>query len=198
LVGTDDVRAALRQEVTRLPDAPNYLVICVGATGAWPELEVGFAAIGAVIEASTTGLQGYVTTELSTEEQTGIRNAAGIPSADIPMAVVSLGRPSGSSDVRATESADADLGLSVEHGITNGADMTIHYTLPVASAVDLAVYDCLGRRLAMLLDVVQDRGPHTASWACRDDRGRQVLSGVYFCQLKAAGQSKTAQVVVVR
>jgi hypothetical protein len=198
LIGAADVRAALRQNVSRLPDAPDYFVICVGATGAWPELEVGFAAIGAVLEASTMGLRGNVTTDLSAAEQTGIRTATGIPAADIPIAVVSLGRSPDSADVPATRSVDAGLGLSIERAVTDGSGVPIHYTIPAETRVDLAVYDCAGRRVAMLFADVQSPGPHAAVWDCRSDGGRKVVPGVYFLHLRAAGQAKAVQVVVVR
>jgi hypothetical protein len=195
-VTTGDVRLALRQAVGGLPDAPDYEIICVGSTGAWPELEVGFAAMGAVLEASAIGLQGFVKAALTAEEQAAIRLATGIPTADLPIAVVSLGRASNVTDVGARERVEGD-GFALAGGTSSGEEVALWYSLPADGPVELTVYDCQGRRVRGLT-VVQSRGPHTAVWDCRDDDGRPVVSGVYFCWLKMGSKTRGAKAVVVR
>jgi len=197
MVAAGDVRPALRLGVSGLPDAPHYLVVCVGSTGSWPELEVGFAAVGALLEASTIGLQGYLTAGLSAEEQASIREATGIPPTDSPMLVVSLGRPAVVSVVEVAAGAEVGLGLTIENHSTSGGGVAIHYSLPVDAPVDLAVYDCLGREVRKLTAAKQGKGPHTAVWDCRDTRGRPVVSGVYFCYLTAGRLAGGAKVVIV-
>jgi hypothetical protein len=198
MVTAGDVRPTLRSAIQRLPDAPHYLIICIGAAGAWPELEVGFAAMGALIEASAMGLQGYLTADLSAEEQAAVREATGMPPADLPMVLVSLGPPSGATGVETTDGPEESLGLSVETGSPSSERITIHYRIPVDDRVALVIYDCLGRGVRTLVADEQEKGPHTALWDCRDDRGRAVRSGVYFCRLKSGSLTKAARVVVVR
>jgi hypothetical protein len=197
LVRAGDTRAALRGAVASLPDAPHYLVVCVGATGDWPELEVGFAAMGAVLEASTIGLQGFVNTGLSSAEQAAIRSATGIPSSDIPIALVSLGHPGGSGAIE-PDGAARGLDLTIENRIAFGGRVAIGYTLPTDAAVELAIYDCQGMEVRDLVRAAQGSGTHSAAWDCRDAHGRPVLSGVYFCRLRAGSRSQGAQIVVVR
>jgi hypothetical protein len=198
MVTAGDVRPTLRSAIPRLPDAPHYLIICVGAAGSWPELEVGFAAMGALIEASAIDLQGYLTADLSPEEQAAAREATGIPAGDLPMVVVSLGPPSGATDVEAADGPGVGLGLSVEIESPSSGRVTIHYRIPVDDAVELVIYDCLGREVRTLAEEEQEKGPHTALWDCRDERGRSVRSGVYFCRLKAGSLTKGSRVVVVQ
>jgi hypothetical protein len=70
----------------------------------------------------------------------------------------------------------------------------LRFTLPVASLVDLAVFDLQGRRVATVLrQALRAAGPQeitlpTESWP----------AGCYFCQLDAAGVSATRKMLVVR
>lgn len=198
LITSGDLRPALRSAVSDLPSAPHYLIVCVGETGSWPELEVGFAAMGAVLEATTMGLQAYLTAGLSAGEQEGIREAAGIPPADLPIAVVSLGPPGGGAGIEQSQGREEDLGLSISHRITSGGGVTVYYRLPISGDVDLAIYDCLGREVRQLTEGAQGEGSHSAVWDCCNDRGQPVRSGVYVCSLKAGSITQRMRVTVVR
>ncbi len=197
-VQAGDARPALRLAVPRLPDAPHYVIICVGSTGAWPELEVGFAAVGAVLQATTSGLQGYVTTDLSAGEQAAIRGATGIPSGDTPIAVVSLGSPETGSHIPDTGREQPGLRMSVDEKITFGGRVAIRYELSADAMVELSVYDCLGHEVATIVREQQERGSHTAMWDCRSNRGHPALSGVYFCRLKAGQSASGERILVLR
>ncbi len=70
---------------------------------------------------------------------------------------------------------------------------TIGYALPQAAEVRLAVYDVLGRRVALLVDGVQAAGEHrvqveAAGWT----------SGLYFYTIEAAGQRRTQRMVLIK
>jgi hypothetical protein len=198
LVTAGDLRAALRAQAPRLADAPGYLIICIATTGDWPELEVGFAGMGALLEASSMDLQGDVTSALTAAEQGAIRQVTGIPTADLPRAVVSLGHASDISSAEPARQIDEGVSLSVENLATPGRDVAIRYELPAAAVVQLAVYDCLGHEVRMLVAGKEGKGTHAATWNARDDRGRAVPSGIYFCRLKAGGVSKGDLIAVVR
>lgn len=73
------------------------------------------------------------------------------------------------------------------------AETTLRFTLPQAGLVRLAVYDALGRQVALIADEWQEAGPHTAHLDARD-----LPSGVYVAQLQAAGQVHTQRMTVVR
>ncbi len=76
--------------------------------------------------------------------------------------------------------------------------MTIRYELTAESGVQLAIYDCLGQEIRALIASREAKGAHFAVWDCRDDRGRPVSSGVYFCRLKTGRVTKGELMVVVR
>ncbi len=198
LVRAGDARPALRQAVAGLPDAPRYFVICVGQISAWYELEAGFAAAGALLQASSLGLQGYITAGLTTEQRAAIRAATGIPAADLPVVLVSLGHPAGGAGVEPSDQPRGDLHLTLGTPTTFGEDVTFRFELPRAAVVELSLFDCLGRRVRTLLAAEQGAGSHKVVWDCRDDRRQGVPSGTYFCHLQAGDSKAGARVVVVR
>lgn len=69
---------------------------------------------------------------------------------------------------------------------------TISYALPEATHVTVGVYDVTGRRIATLVDGVQQAGEHEARW---DATG--LASGVYLCRMQAAGNVRALQMVVL-
>jgi hypothetical protein len=75
---------------------------------------------------------------------------------------------------------------------------TIHYSAPRHQEVRLAIYDIAGRRVVTLLDGSAGPGRGQAAWNGRDDRGQDVASGIYFCRLTAAGQTRVRPMVLLR
>ena len=197
LVRAGDARPALSSMIPRLPEAPVYFVLCVGSTGAWPELEVGFAAMGAVLEASTMDLQGYVTAGLSAAEQAGIQTATDIPSTDLPMAMVCLGHPGPTAGVGNAAETGMGLDLRIGDQPASGGRALIHYVLPSEASVAMTIYAPDGRGVRNLVSAAVSKGSHTVVWDYRDDEGRPVTSGIYFCRLVVGTMTETAQVTVV-
>ncbi len=60
----------------------------------------------------------------------------------------------------------------------------IEFSLPVHAQVTLAVYDLMGREVAVLADAQFEAGKHTVSWNASD-----MSSGVYFYSIKTAGEN---------
>lgn len=60
----------------------------------------------------------------------------------------------------------------------------IQYNLPARMHVRVAVYNMLGRRVAILVDKIQEAGPHELRW----DASR-MASGLYFYQIIADGKN---------
>ncbi|MFH0779056.1 MAG: FG-GAP-like repeat-containing protein, partial [Candidatus Eisenbacteria bacterium] len=64
---------------------------------------------------------------------------------------------------------------------------TIRYSVKETGRVTLRVFDVAGRLVRTLVD--DDRtaspSPYTVTWNGRDEGGRSVSSGVYFCQMEA-------------
>ncbi|MCB1161301.1 MAG: T9SS type A sorting domain-containing protein [Candidatus Latescibacteria bacterium] len=70
---------------------------------------------------------------------------------------------------------------------------TIHYSLPDAGRVQLAVFDVQGRRIAQLVDDVQSSGEHSV-----DFDGRGLASGVYYYRLSTEQGSTTRRMTLLK
>jgi len=80
-----------------------------------------------------------------------------------------------------------------------GARTTIEYTLPEQQAVELVIYDILGRRVRTLAKGdAQRAGVHRIDWDGRNQAGKPVSSGVYLARLTVEGQVKVRRMVLVR
>jgi len=70
------------------------------------------------------------------------------------------------------------------------------------SAVSLKIYNILGREVRTLVDEEQPAGNYRVLWDGRDNSGKGVSSGVYFCRLKVKGErlkvEKTRKMVLLR
>lgn len=79
-----------------------------------------------------------------------------------------------------------------------GLQPTIRFGLPRETRVSLKVYNIIGQEVSVLADGARTAGWHTVRWDGRDDRGRNVATGVYLLRLTAAGRSLTQKLTVVR
>ena len=57
--------------------------------------------------------------------------------------------------------------------------------VPYQSTVEVSIYDVLGRKIATLMQGVQDAGYHTMEWNGHDGQGLQVPTGMYFMRMTA-------------
>ena len=69
----------------------------------------------------------------------------------------------------------------------------LRYTLPDRAAIELHVFDVLGRRVRTLVDRQQDAGRYTV-WF----NGAGLAAGTYFVRLRAAGQVQTRSITLVK
>lgn len=74
---------------------------------------------------------------------------------------------------------------------------TIRFELARGGPADLRVYDLRGARVRTLAEGARAPGTHRVEWDGRDDRGRRVAPGSYFCRLEAGGTSATRRIVRV-
>ena len=94
-ISSGDARNSLQAAVSGLPQAPCYIVICIGKDFGqqqnWALLETGFVAANVLVQASAIGLGCHFDTALTADQQSAIRKATGIPSSDIPQVIISIG-----------------------------------------------------------------------------------------------------------
>jgi flagellar hook capping protein FlgD len=98
------------------------------------------------------------------------------------------------------ESPGARLALdpAAPNPISSRARIT--FRLPGAAATTtmrLAIHAVDGRQVRLLEAGAREAGPHTAIWDARDDRGRRLPAGLYFCVLECNGQRLVRRVAVL-
>jgi hypothetical protein len=74
---------------------------------------------------------------------------------------------------------------------------TLRFRVPVASRVELAIYDPAGRRVARLANATLGAGEHAIEWSRRDGSGRRVGPGVYLARLRVGADERTLHIVLV-
>ncbi|MBN1824721.1 MAG: hypothetical protein JW958_00560 [Candidatus Eisenbacteria bacterium] len=74
----------------------------------------------------------------------------------------------------------------------------IRFTLAREGRASVTIYDPAGRRVRTLLSGALPAGDHEAVWDGRDDRGRDVAAGVYFCRLDAGDARMSRKMVLLR
>jgi hypothetical protein len=74
---------------------------------------------------------------------------------------------------------------------------TIRFLLPDMVRVRLAVFDLLGREVALILDEVRSAGEHVTGWDGRDNSGARVASGVYLYRLQTPDRILSRKLMLV-
>jgi len=75
----------------------------------------------------------------------------------------------------------------------------IVFDLAKTAAPELVIFDMRGRAVKHLLSGLQyPVGRHAVTWDGRDDSGKIVSSGAYFCRLKAGEQSFNRKIMLAR
>ncbi len=96
--------------------------------------------------------------------------------------------------------ADANAGgVSLAQPMPNPArdDVVFSFTLPVAGAAKLSVYDLSGRLARTLFAGRADAGVRSVRWDVRDDRGLRVRAGMYFAVVETESGRAGRRVVVL-
>jgi hypothetical protein len=75
---------------------------------------------------------------------------------------------------------------------------TIAFTLREKGPVTLKIYDVSGRLVRTLVDETRDAGRYDVVWDGRNDGGRGVASGIYFCRMQTADFERSEKMVMLR
>jgi alpha-N-arabinofuranosidase len=78
------------------------------------------------------------------------------------------------------------------------ARTSLQYQIPRDAEVDVKIYNSLGQLVKTLLHERQMPGQYQLHWDGRDDRGREVASGIYLCYLHAGQFQRTCKMSLVR
>ena len=75
---------------------------------------------------------------------------------------------------------------------------TVIYSLAGRTEVTLRVFSVEGRTVRTLVSGKESPGLHQVLWNGRDDMGKDVGPGVYFCRLEAGPHSAVKKMVVLK
>ena len=75
---------------------------------------------------------------------------------------------------------------------------TIAYQVPQDGPVELTVYNIVGQPLVQLVRDWRQAGTYRIAWDGRDAVGQAVGSGVYFYRLRAAGQTASRRMHLLK
>jgi len=74
----------------------------------------------------------------------------------------------------------------------------IAFDLAESDWYELAIFDVRGDRVRVLASAEETAGRHYLAWDGRDNGGKDVAAGVYFCRLTTTKVSKTRKLTLVR
>ena len=75
---------------------------------------------------------------------------------------------------------------------------TIQFSLPAATNVRLNIYNIVGQKVLTLVDDYLPSGDHSVVWDGRDERGREVSSGIYLYRLVTENQALTRKMTLIK
>jgi hypothetical protein len=103
--------------------------------------------------------------------------------------------PNGRTAVDEKEAPGVAKGYALSQNYPNpfNPTTTIPYALKSNGRVRLAVYDLMGKEVAVLVDGIQAAGNHQAQFA-----GTNLTSGIYFYKLQAGDQVFTKKMTLVK
>ncbi|MFC1573117.1 right-handed parallel beta-helix repeat-containing protein [Candidatus Eisenbacteria bacterium] len=90
------------------------------------------------------------------------------------------------------------FGLHPSNPNPSGTGVLVSFDLPVEADVTLTILDAAGRSVARLADGRFMPGSHSVLWPCRDEAGRPVSPGVYFCRMEAPEFNETRKLLIAK
>jgi hypothetical protein len=75
---------------------------------------------------------------------------------------------------------------------------TITYQIERKGDVSLNIYDILGRKVIELINRPQETGYRRINWDGRNNQGKEVASGIYFCVLKSGGATDIRKMLLIK
>jgi hypothetical protein len=90
-------------------------------------------------------------------------------------------------------SAEGEAALQTDAHVIGSGQVRIDYSVPVSGPVLLDVFDVAGRRMATLVDRIEDAGSRSVTWKASD-----APSGIYLYRFTAGAQSLTGRMIVLR
>jgi hypothetical protein len=92
-----------------------------------------------------------------------------------------------------------ELGLNQNVPNPFNPTTTVAYDVPSGGTdITIEIFDVAGRRVRTLVNRFEDEGRHQVTWNGRDNSGRQLPPGVYFCKLSGDGLDSVREMVLLK
>jgi hypothetical protein len=102
--------------------------------------------------------------------------------------------------LKLTETAAVPKAFALSQNYPNPFNPTTRFSvdIPRASAVDVTVYDVLGRKITTLMTGDQDAGYHLMEWDSKDSHGLTVPSGMYMVRMTAGDFNAVRKIMLMK
>ena len=122
---------------------------------------------------------------------------------DDPSQTLSITRAEATGTIRNTEAGKSVVALQTFALHANypnpfNAETQMTYALPVAGAVELAIYNVRGQRVRTLVQGVQAAGRYQIVWDGRNDTGAGLASGVYLSRLTSTQGVRVRRLLLIK
>lgn len=104
-----------------------------------------------------------------------------------------LGGPTSAGEERSSPSIPEKFALSQNYPNPFNPSTIIRYQVPITSKVQLAIVDCLGRTVEVLVDRTQTGGHYQVEW-----NAARHSSGLYFCRIQAGPLADSKKMILVK
>jgi len=74
----------------------------------------------------------------------------------------------------------------------------ISYELPKKVRISLKIYDGVGRLVKILISETHEPGYYTITWNGKNNLGKEVPNGIYFCRLEIGGGRTVEKLVFIK
>ena len=75
---------------------------------------------------------------------------------------------------------------------------TIEYNLRFTGHVELKIYNILGQEIKTLINAEQTPGNKAVIWDGKDNQGRDMGAGLYFCKLKTGNSTQSQKIIFIK
>ncbi|MFQ5863869.1 MAG: N-acetylmuramoyl-L-alanine amidase [bacterium] len=75
---------------------------------------------------------------------------------------------------------------------------TINYQIPKSTRVSITIYNSLGQKVTTLVDKKQDAGFYQIQWDGKDEKGKEVASGLYIVRLTTPDYIQERKVILLK
>ena len=98
-----------------------------------------------------------------------------------------------------------DFSLKQNYPNPSNPSTDIRYTVRGSQSVvrsplhtTLKIYNILGEKVRTLVDEPKSAGSYEVVWDGKDDKGKEVASGIYFYQLKTGDFTETKKMLLLK